>query len=280
MKGSTRSFAKKASNLYQSIHQQLSVYAGAAVVAVVSVLALTQPSEAKIVYTPANVVLTCFPRIHNSCSYIYSLDLDHDGVTDFTIDYTRHTSPPPFCADSRAVYEFPIEGNGVLGKSPAALNEGAQIGHGQSFYGGERVMAFSDVGGFHSCTASHGGPWWNVTGRYLGLSFQRNGRTHYGWARLTVTVQGLVPLLQSATLTGYAYETIAGKSITAGQTNGAPDDPTNEDFGPGASLTNPIPDTPRPATLGALAMGAPGLSIWRRKQEMETAKYGLVVSMN
>ena len=31
MKGSIKSFTKKASNLYQSVHQQLSVYAGAVV---------------------------------------------------------------------------------------------------------------------------------------------------------------------------------------------------------------------------------------------------------
>lgn len=48
MKRSTASFARKASNLYQSIRRQLCGYAVAAVVAVVSVLALTQPSEAKI----------------------------------------------------------------------------------------------------------------------------------------------------------------------------------------------------------------------------------------
>jgi len=55
-----------------------------------------------------------------------------------------------------------------------------------------------------------------------------------------------------------------GKSIVAGQTKGT-DDWDEEDSGPDASLTSPIPDRPQPASLGALAMGAPGLSIWRRK---------------
>jgi len=76
MKRSIKSFAKEASNLYQSIHQQLSVYALAGVVAVVSVLALAPLSEAKIVYTPANVV------IENST---YNLDLNDDGIVDFSI---------------------------------------------------------------------------------------------------------------------------------------------------------------------------------------------------
>ena len=92
MKRSNRSFAKTASNLYQSIHQQLSVYAGAAVVAVVSVLALTQPSEAKIVYTHANVVLWCQ---HTRCTQQYNLDLNHDGVADVT---SRFVLAPSTCA--------------------------------------------------------------------------------------------------------------------------------------------------------------------------------------
>ena len=98
-----------------------------------------------------------------------------------------------------------------------------------------------------------------VTDRYLGLTFLRNGRTHYGWARLTVSGAFV------AKLTGYAYETIAGKSIIAGQTKGAADDPTNEDFGSDASLTNSIPDKPQPASLGTLALGAQGVPLCRRK---------------
>jgi hypothetical protein len=62
-----------------------------------------------------------------------------------------------------------------------------------------------------------------------------------------------------AVLTGYAYETIPGKAIVAGQTKGTDD--ISE--GPDAAL---IPNSPQPAVLGALALGAPGLSIWRREQ--------------
>jgi hypothetical protein len=61
----------------------------------------------------------------------------------------------------------------------------------------------------------------------------------------------------TAILTGFAYETIPGKAIIAGATKG-PDDPE-----PVPSL-NPL--TPVAATLGAFAMGAPGLSIWRREE--------------
>jgi hypothetical protein len=47
---------------------------------------------------------------------------------------------------------------------------------------------------------------------YLGLSFQVNGETYYGWAYLRVG-EG------TGTLLGYAYETIPGRAIKAGQTS-------------------------------------------------------------
>jgi hypothetical protein len=62
-----------------------------------------------------------------------------------------------------------------------------------------------------------------------------------------------------ALLTGYAYETIPGKTIIAGATKG-PDDAE-----PATSLNT---STPEPATLGVLALGAPGLSIWRREESV------------
>lgn len=61
------------------------------------------------------------------------------------------------------------------------------------------------------------GAWQNVTNHYLGIKFQSSGRTHYGWARLSVTMGKFGPVV---TLTGYAYETLAGQGITAGQTSG------------------------------------------------------------
>jgi len=86
------------------------------------------------------------------------------------------------------------------------------------------------------------GYWQGVQKRYLGLKFYIEGKAHYGWARLTFP--GLCE--SGGTLTGYAYETIANKSIVTGKTKG-------KDV-----------ITVEAASLGHLAQGTSGLSAWRR----------------
>ena len=115
---------------------------------------------------------------------------------------------------------------------------------------------------FVAVVATLAGPWFNITNRYLGLKFTIKGKTHYGWARLTVGRGLALP----ATLTGYAYETIPDKAIVAGKTNGVADDFTHLDPGPNASTPGPIPETLQPASLGTLALGAQGLALRRRKE--------------
>jgi hypothetical protein len=61
------------------------------------------------------------------------------------------------------------------------------------------------------------GQWVNVANRYLGLKFLIKGKIHYGWARLSVKVQGHAI---TATLTGYAYETIPNKYFFYGKGDG------------------------------------------------------------
>jgi hypothetical protein len=111
------------------------------------------------------------------------------------------------------------------------------------------------------------GNWLNggkgVKNRYLGLKFKINGHFHFGWARLTVTI---VKTVLTATLTGYAYETIPNKSIIAGKTRG-PDDASVEASNKALTVLTPIP-----ATLGALALGSPGLSVWRREESAVAAQ--------
>jgi hypothetical protein len=104
------------------------------------------------------------------------------------------------------------------------------------------------------------GNWVNVANRYLGLKFKIRGQTHYGWARLSVSVSRQ-PFATTAVLTGYAYETIPKRPIIAGKVP----DSDNEVNIPAVSF-KPSATSPAPATLGLLALGSPALSAWRRRE--------------
>ena len=130
----------------------------------------------------------------------------------------------------------------------AALRQGARIGLGQRFVGEDMFGVGCGTAG--TCISS--GLWKNVTNRYLGFKFKIHGKAHYGWARLTVTVKWPI----SATLTGYAYETVPNKAIVTGKTKGPDAD------GPDAEQIEPTAEqgtrsgVPQPASLGMLALGA------------------------
>jgi hypothetical protein len=226
---------RKTCSLPESVQQQLNMYALAASAAGVGILALAVPAEARIVYTSAHHVIA--EGSH------YNLDLNHDGITDFTLQaqITHTTSYSGFFASLSAV---PAAGNGVegwTGYAPwaSALKAGGRIGSQQYFPGKVMALYCSPF-----CSGGPSGSWVNVNKRYLGLKLKVGGKTHYGWARLNVTVQGSSIV---GTLTGYAYETVPGKPIRAGETKD--DDEA----------------TVQPASLGHLAQGASALSAWRSK---------------
>jgi hypothetical protein len=244
--------------LHDLLQKQLNMYALAASAAGVGLLS-AQPAEAKIVYTPA----------HAKVVQPVPMDLNHDGIVDFYLavnpsvfnsrleacQYLHSVSEGTFCSrSSRGTNAMrTIDSTGrVFG---AALRYGEKIQHGEQF-GKSRVL----LGGV-SRQAGGGtywyGPWFDggkgVKHRYLGLKFKIEGRLHFGWARITIATTSDT---WTAILTGYAFETVPGKAIIAGATQDA-DDPE-----PTASVTTP---TPEPASLGMLALGAPGLSIWKRE---------------
>lgn len=94
------------------------------------------------------------------------------------------------------------------------------------------------------------GPWQNITNGFFGFKFLISGEVHYGWGRISTHDNCYdAPPHIMAVLTGYAYETIPGRRILAGQTVGADDQ----------QATNA-----EPSTLGFLALGAAGLPRLRR----------------
>jgi hypothetical protein len=245
------------SNFSDSIQRQLNMYAVAAGAAGVGILALAQNAEARIVYTPAHKTIGSHSTL--------SLDLNHDGVVDFTLSNSSEASVKWSSQFLSATGQ--ASGNEVWGESryfgAAALRAGTVIRNNLRFGPGKHQMAVVRL--LHpSSRYTCRDPWVNVKNRYLGLKFVIKGKTHFGWARLSVTCSTSPLPTVGAVLTGYAYETTPNKAIIAGKTKGADDGSSMEQPDP-VSLTAPAPE---PATLGLLAMGAPGLSIWRREESV------------
>jgi hypothetical protein len=273
MKRSSRTPAQ----LAESTHQRLNMYALAASAAGVGMLALAQSAESKVIYTPADV------KIGYRANFTFPIDLNKDGVTDFTLGYhdTIFTS-----GNDRSIFVKGHSGNEIEGSLgplrflASALKPGARISNRHRSKARARMayQCSAPDGCPFATTIRYSGNWFNVTNRYLGLKFRIHGKTHYGWARLSIHWD-TVNFWFAGKLTGYAYETIPNKPIIAGRTHGSKDDPalssdagSPADLGPGASLTNPIPDIPQPASLGLLAMGSPALSIWRRRESVRATQ--------
>jgi hypothetical protein len=244
------------SHVSSSLEKRLNLYSLAASTAGLSVLTLAQPAEAKIVYTPANIKIT-------QNGGLISFDLNHDGMPDFGLSniYT-HTS---FQATGflKVVQAKPankvwdLTSKGFL--CAAALPRNVRVGPNGDFQKDPTAglaMAFSNFEG------TYFGPWRKVKQAYLGLKFVIKGKNHFGWARVTGNFNSLSI---TATLTGYAYETIPNKPIIAGRTTGPEDIVERAD----TVLTTP---NPQPATLGSLALGSPGLSIWRRNESADSTQ--------
>jgi len=224
-------------NVCSKLENKLAAYFTAATAAGVGVLALAQPAEGKIVYTPADIVIGGHT----------ALDLNHDGVNDFVFYETGWGDWTHLLASGV------VASNRILGYV-SALRAGVPVGPKGVF---SRSGMMATFGHSISNTSVIRGKWANVKNRYLGLQFSINGETHYGWARLTVTVKdGML-----ATLTGYAYETIPNKRIITGKTSGV-DSAEIE--------TNTRQAAVSSVNLGMLARGADALVLWRRDREMLT----------
>jgi hypothetical protein len=224
------------------MNRQLNTYAQLASAAGVSVLALAGASQAQVVYTETyQVTHTGFPL---------SIDLNHDGIKDFLLRTTFYagTSGLEVGLDAsgyrnanNVVAGRRFSRSGYFLSAASALPAGARIGPKGNFSVRFPFMAvelFNGVGSQNSDLGPWVGKGEGVRDRYLGLKFIVRGEVHYGWARLSVTLGHHRQFDDvSGTLTGYAYETIPGKPIIAGQ------------------ITGPDVITVQPETLGGLALG-------------------------
>ena len=218
--------SRQPSNLNNRLDKRLLTYMAAAGAAGVSVLAMTQPANAKVVYTPAD------RNVHLDHG---RLDLNHDSIPDF--GFTEGG-----LGNITFGYVAPFKLNRVMNHA-APLAAGVSVGPGESFAGG-----INELVSYCICSGSFalGGPWADKQDEYMGFKFNIKGAEHFGWARFSVTsyFAGMV-------LTGYAYETVPLKPIVTGDTRGDEDKDAAEQKEPTAA-------SPQPSGLGRLALGAQG----------------------
>ena len=230
-------------HLTGKVEKRLRAYALAAGASGVGLLALTMPAEAKVIYTPVDTTLT-------------------DGTLPIALDNGRKANfilaDRFFSNVGQDAWRQRLAVGGSAGasiivsnNSAGALASGSIIGSSRAFrnvHGPKEVMAIAKSWFYGSSFYGNKayGNWANVTDRFLGLKFALDGETHYGWARLNVTASfdRNGPYI-TATLTGYAFETVANQSIKAGQTSGT-------------DLSMTAPENLSPGSLGALALGSPG----------------------
>jgi hypothetical protein len=253
---------KRQSLLPSRLEKNLSAYAFAASSAGVAMLACALPTEAKIIATQTDISIPEFTTG-------VQLDLNNDGQFDFALSYVnfksnngaraRHLGAPPLGSGS---FDFGLRvtplhaGNEVIqvgshyGQNcAAAVPHGVTISPARRFEAGPMVL--SGLSG-----TSEGRPFcnWSASNSpFLGVKFKdTTGQTHYGWIRIEIKTD------YPRVIKGYAYETVPGNGIGAGIANG----PVEE-----AGLDPLSAPFAEPASLGLLAQGAMGLTIWRREEE-------------
>jgi hypothetical protein len=237
--------SRTTSKLSRSLDHHINLYCLAASAAGLSMLGSVSPAEAKIVYTPVHI------KLFSGQSVL--VDLNNDGFNDFNLSnfYSGITHISLVAAFPYVRGNAMLKGPGGCGKNqpgPAALKAGARIGKPRKFAASATCLAV--VPGHSTTGPAVGsyGSWKGVNNRYLGVQFQIQGKMHFGWIRLSVSRAPFV-----VTMTGYAYETVPNRAIIAGKTKGL------------ETQLARAGSSQHPATLGALALGSSGLSIWRRE---------------
>jgi hypothetical protein len=240
----------------EAIDHRLEMYSIAALTAGVSMLALAKPAEAEVIVSRKNIPIL-------PLNTFVTLDINRDGIADFQFIVTTFAYNV-FHADFA---EFPLqEGNAVVGAAftgdygpyASALGHRVEIGPAARFTTAGRVNLERSFGRFNSTRSTlsrhTAGKWGgdNLPDRYLGVKFEIDGATHYGWVRITMDISNF-----SATITGYAFETIADKPILSGVNQGS-----DVEVGPPAQTSNA-------PGLGVLALGVNGFPLWLRERLAE-----------
>ncbi|HEY7099692.1 MAG TPA: hypothetical protein VH437_23410 [Terriglobales bacterium] len=223
------SLSTKESLLSSALDHRLFLYT----VAAGACLAATPVSNAEVLFTPSNAV------VQRSGPKTLAIDIDHDGLADFTLGITHCLSFSfSFMIPCLRAYTA-AHSNQIAASSKwaAVLNKGAAITGHHSFIGNVKMTTYFGFLGF----------WGNTANKFLGVRFLIAGEVHYGWIGFR-SVKAEYPAI-SATLAGWAYETVPNTPIIAG------------DMGTAAPLDSSI----SPTSLEILATGHTAIEQRRKR---------------
>ncbi len=234
-----------------NFNRQLTVYSLAAASAGVSLMALSSPASGEVVITKKTI------PIHVEESVL--ITMANTGTADFILSLRSTFSS----ISTQLVRSCQVKN---AGSANAVMYAGTHIAYASALARGTKIRPSARFGSLARIEESRTlgnerefyGQWGSsVKNRYLGVRFVLDGKTHYGWIRLTVTTnQSVHGPFMSAAVTAYAYETVPNKPIKAGTA---------------ASTASQVkgPHQVEPS-LGILAAGAEGLPLWRREENVNS----------
>jgi hypothetical protein len=190
-------------------------------------------SGAEVIYTDLepDIVL-------NNDGQIYDLDLNNDGIDDFTFVFTT-TNFFNFTYYGGANFYFfnamfvlPGEGNAIAAFTassgayayPYVINEGLDIGPATGNFLSDSAQTlvyhfYAIIQSFYYFPIYAAGNWiFGETKKFIGLRINNTDSIHYGWARLDVA-----PNNKSLTIRDYAYESESNQAISTFTPLGIPD---------------------------------------------------------
>lgn len=186
-----------------------------------------EESSADIIYTDVAPDETYFT---NGDEYL--LDVNNDGIIDFTINIINFSSAGVFSGFSeyysaliQNIIVLPAAGNAIAGSItagayvlPYALNSDIIIGDGIEFQTGafQTMVSYIGVIGYPEDGDIYPlymyGNWFEVSDKFLGLRFINDDNTYYGWVRLSC------PDNHTITIKDYAYDNDVEEPIITGDT--------------------------------------------------------------
>jgi hypothetical protein len=156
----------------------------------------------------------------------YYLDLNHDGTKDYVVETGQGRAPCFMNGISSATLasysSFISKGSNSVTdtvfssgiKYPVPLNLSKGINQNSSFSQSGTLAKYDACrSGFLGRVYGLFGLWSGVTNKYLGLRLVKGSSVYYGWIRMDVATNGRYVIIKD-----YAYNSLAGRPILAGQT--------------------------------------------------------------